>query len=269
MGFFSFGRQKASNSSQQSAETFIDPTQQRYLEHIRREAQRLNAQPMPVEGVAGINLTLANALRNANQAGQMQTSAGAGLIGAGSGQLAGTGMALNYANRALGGTGNIGIDTAIGTGRDISGMTHQIFGAKDSGVDLPTANALAGSATPMQAANNTGINLDDAQQIGNLALQANPAAVADPDFAIPQQTGNLAAQAGIAQNQGFSPANLDSYINNNLVSGQIDAASRDVMRNLREMNYSAIPPPLLIAAIEGRHLNNASTLVQYNAPLTE
>ena len=44
---------------------------------------------------------------------------------------------------------------------------------------------------------------------------------------------NFSPYAG-AQNQGVDPANLGQYINNGVLSDQIDAASRDVGRNLNE-----------------------------------
>ena len=55
MGLFSFGGSKSDSESNSSSSTFVDPNQSPYLQDIYGQAQQLNAQGMPVEGVAGIN----------------------------------------------------------------------------------------------------------------------------------------------------------------------------------------------------------------------
>lgn len=168
---FSFSSKKSKNSSQSNAETFVDPNQQPFLSDIRNQAKNLNAQGMPVEGVANFNPTLQNAMNAANQGGSMQAGAGAGVMAQGSAATAGTGNALNFATGAMGGTAQGGINTAMGAG-----------------------NNYAGGAANVNAANNSGVNM----------------------------------------------GNVGGMINNNVLSGQIDAASRDVMRNLQENQLTGI-----------------------------
>ena len=167
MALFSFGGSKSRSSSQSASNTFVDPSQQPYLSDIRSQAQQLNAQGMPVQGVASFNPALQGYVKTANQGGQMQAGAGAGLMAQGSAATAGTGSAMNFANNAMGGTAQSGIDTAMGAG-----------------------NQYAGGVANMNAATNSGVNMN----------------------------------------------NVNSMINNDILSGQIDAASRDIMRNLTENN---------------------------------
>ena len=111
MGLFSFGGSKSKSSSNSSSNTFVDPDQKPYLSDIRNQARGLNSQGMPVEGVANFNPTLQNAMNMANQGGQMQAGAGAGLMGAGSAQIQGTGQALNFANNAMQGGASQGYNS--------------------------------------------------------------------------------------------------------------------------------------------------------------
>ena len=71
MGLFSFGGSKSKSNSESSSSTFVDPSQQPYLDDIRSQAQQLNSMGMPVEGVAGINSMLGGALGTAYGAGGM------------------------------------------------------------------------------------------------------------------------------------------------------------------------------------------------------
>lgn len=167
MGLFSFGGSSSRSSSNSASNTFVDPTQQPYLSDLRSQAQQLNAQGMPVEGVAGISPNLSATLSSGRQLGNMQMGAGSGLMAQGSAATAGTGSAMNFANNAIGGTAQGGINTAMGAG-----------------------NQYAGGAANMNAATNSGVNMN----------------------------------------------NVNSMINNDILRGQIDAASRDVMRNLTENN---------------------------------
>jgi hypothetical protein len=186
---FSFGGSSSKSSSSSNSNTFIDPNQQPYLDDINQKAQSLNAQGMPVEGVAGINPTLQNSLDTQNQAGQMQTSAGTGLMNVGSAQMSGTTNALNYANNAMGeNTSGQALQTGANFGNQMADNTNQIQGSQGSGVNHSMA--------------------------GNMASNAS--------------------QANTVQNQGFNQSNLNNYINNDVMSGQIDAMSRDVTRNLQE-----------------------------------
>jgi hypothetical protein len=171
MGFFNFGKSKSNSSSQQTSETFVDKNQQPFLTDLYGQAQALNSEGMPVEGVAGINPALQNAMNVANQGGQMQAGAGAGVMAQGAAATTGTGQALNYAGNAMGGNAGAGINTAMGAG-----------------------NSYAGGAANVNAANNGGVNM----------------------------------------------GNVGGMINNNVLNGQIDAASRDVMRNLQENQLTGI-----------------------------
>ena len=164
MGMFSFGGSKSSSDSSSSSSTFVDPNQSPYLQDIYGQAQQLNAQGMPVEGVAGINGMLGGALGTAY-------GVGANMLGGGANASQGTGMALNYAGGAMGGNAQGGINTAMGAGQGMA---------------------------------------------------------------------NMAGMMGAANNQGFNAANAGQYMNNSVLNGQIDAASRDVVRNLQENQLTGI-----------------------------
>ena len=101
MGLFSFGSSKSRSKSSSSSNTFVDPNQQPFRQDLMNQAQRLNAQGMPVEGVAAINPNLAAALQNQYMGGNMQAGAGAGLMGSGSALAGGSSSALNFANQAM------------------------------------------------------------------------------------------------------------------------------------------------------------------------
>lgn len=235
MGLFSFGGSKSKSSSNSNSNTFVDPRQQAYLDDIRSQAQRLNYQGgMPVEGVAGINSGLGNALGLANQAGQMQAGAGAGLMSNGANQMVGTGMALNYAGNAMNRGPNSGIGTAMRTGNRFANMAQGMNAAQGSGVNGQLANQMAGSAAQMNAASSNGLNFGLAQGIGGLAQGASAAGASGYDSTLASGAGGLASMAGVAQNSGFNQGNLSNYINNDVLSGQIDAANRDISRSLRE-----------------------------------
>jgi len=186
---FSFSSSKSKNQSSSNANTYVDRSQQPYLNDIRNQAQALNNQGgMPVEGVAGLNPTQLNAMGMANQGGQMQAGAGADLMAQGSGLTQGSGAAMNFANQAMGGNAGQGIGTALGTGNQYAGGTMNVNAAQGGGADYQMAGRM----------------------------------------------GGLAAQSGMSQNQGINTGNLNSYMNNSVIDGQVDAVSRDITRNLRE-----------------------------------
>jgi|TARA_B100001094_G_scaffold318911_1_gene363045 hypothetical protein len=204
MGLFSFGKSKSKSSSNSASNTFVDPSQQPYLSDIRGQAQQLNNQGMPVEGVAGINPNLANALQNQYMGGNMQAGAGAGLMGSGSALAGGSMSALNFANQAMntGGyspRGGGAIPTAFGAGNAYAGGVAQGDIAQGSGVDMGMAENMANSASTADAAN-----------------------------------------MNAAVNQGFDQSNLSNYINNDVLQGQINAATRDISRNLNENQLTGI-----------------------------
>lgn len=167
----SLGGSSSRSSSSSNARTFVDESQQPYLEDIRSQAQTLNNQGMPVEQVAFQSGDLSALNRNQIDGGNMQAGAGAGVMSQGAAQTAGTNQALGFATNAMGGNAQGGISTAMGAG-----------------------NTMAGNA-----------------RMGNAAVNA-----------------------------GFDPNNVGRYIDNNVLAGQIDAAGRDVMRNLNENTLTGI-----------------------------
>lgn len=165
------GRSKSKSSSSQSARTYVDPSQQPFLQDIRNNARSLYSQGgMPVEGVAGINPMLSRGINNQFYGGGNIAGQANRMMRQGSGLMQGSNNALGFSNNAMASGPASGAGFAIGTGNTYSG-----------GV---------GTMTP--------------------------------------------ASMSAASNQGLNAANLGSYINNDVLQGQIDAASRDVVRNLNE-----------------------------------
>ena len=174
---FSFGGSKNKSSSKSASNTFVDPSQQPYLSDIRGQAQQLNNQGMPVEGVAGINPNLAGALQNQYVGGNMQATGGAGMMGFGSNMMSGGfGGAMNFANQAMGQGPVAGSNFAMNAGNR--------FASGTAGMDAASMNA--------------------------------------------------------ATNAGFNQDNLSNYINNDVLQGQINAATRDISRNLNENQLTGI-----------------------------
>lgn len=173
MGLFDslFGINYSKTKSQDSAETFVDPNQSPFLQDLYSQAQMLNSQGMPVEGVAGLNPMLMNAMMSSFNAGGMQGGSGANLMGFGANAMTGTGNALNFANNAMGSGFSPEVSAAMGTAGMFGGMT---------------------------------------------------------------------GMANAANNRGFNQGNVANYINNDVLNNQIDAASRDVVRNLTEVTRPQI-----------------------------
>ena len=205
---FSFGGSKNKSSSNSSSNTYVDPSQQPYRLDLMRQAQGLNNQGMPVEGVAGINPNLAGALQNQYMGGNMQAGAGAGLMGYGSQLAGGSGAALGFSNRAMAEGPRQGIGTAFGAGNLYSRGAAGGGIAQGSGVNSGMANEMAGNASTM-----------------------NPAAMGSASM--------NAAGMNAATNAGFNQDNLSNYINNDVLQGQINAATRDITRNLNENQLTA------------------------------
>ena len=208
---FSFGFDKSKSKHTSDAKTFIDPSQQPYLQDIYGRAQTLGTAGMPTEGTAEINANLQNALNNQYGAGTAIGGAGTGIMNLGSQLSGGAGQALNFAQGAMQGGPQAGINTALNTGQQFAGMGQLGGTAQGSGVNMPLANRMAGSTST-----------------------AGPAMIGGPNFNLAQGAGNLATQAGTTSNMGLNPADLSRYINNDVLSGQIDAVGRDVRRNLTE-----------------------------------
>ena len=129
---FSFGNSSSSNQSSSNADTFVDPNQSPFLQDIYGQAQQLNAQGMPVEGVAGINGMLGNSLGTAY-------GVGANMVASGANAAQGTNMALNYAGGAMGGNAQGGINTAMGAGQGMANMTSMMGAANNGGFNPANA----------------------------------------------------------------------------------------------------------------------------------
>lgn len=200
MGLFGIGGSKSKSSSNSSAKTFVDPSQAPYLSDIRGQARDLNNRGgMPVEGVAGINPYINNALANRYSGGNMQAGAGAALMGNGSNLARGSGSALRFANTAMMGNPYGGVNAAFGAG-----------------------NRYAGGVRGADTAQGTGVDYDMANRMGDSAATAD------------------AANMNAASNAGFDFNNVSKYMNNDVLQGQIDAASRDITRNLQQSTLPSI-----------------------------
>ena len=230
-----FSSSSAKNQSTSDASTFVDPNQAPYRNDIMRQAQGLNAQGVPVEGVADLNATQQNAMGMANQGGIMQAQTGLGVMQQGAAQTAGTGAALNYAGGAMAGGSQSGINTAMNAGQAYAGNVQGMgSGAQGSGVNHMMAGNMAGNASQMGAASNNGINIGNAQQIGGLAQNSQAASVNGFNSGTATQAGGLAVGSQGTQNNGFNQNNTANYLNNSVINDQIDAVGRDISRNFRE-----------------------------------
>ena len=136
MGLFSFGSKKSSQSSRSSAETFVDPAQQQYLDLVRQMGAKAAVGGFPVEDVSRLNPALLNAMQMGNQGGMQQAQTGTSLMGLGAEQTAGTGMAMNYADRALNQGAGEGIGTSFGAGDYYAGGTQTVNAAQRE-IDAP------------------------------------------------------------------------------------------------------------------------------------
>ena len=201
MPLFSFGGSKSKSSSNSSSNTFVDPTQQPYRRDLMRQAQGLNnSGGMPVEGVAGINDNLRNTLNDQYAGGNMIANAGGAM-----GQF-GNGMA----RQGYGGAMNYA-NRAMGSGP-----------MQGAGFAFGAGNQYASGAQGFDAAQGSGANFGMANNMGNSASTAGPASM------------------NSAVNQGFDQSNLSNYINNDVLNGQIDAATRDITRNLQQNTLPSI-----------------------------
>lgn len=191
---FSFGGSRSRSRSQSEARSFIDPSQQTHLNNIRNQASVLSMGGMPVEGVASINDRLSSGIGAQFQGGGAIAGAGANMMGFGSGMM----------NQGYGAVNNFIQDSA---GTNPSGFVR---GGMDAGQMFAHGGSQANIAQGSGAATGT------AREMANQAF------------------GVTGAQSAGTMNQGFDQNNVANYMNNDVLSGQIDAASRDVMRNLQE-----------------------------------
>ena len=209
MGLFGIGGSKSKSSSKSSANTFVDPNQAPYLQDIRGRAQQLGQNGMPVEGVAAMNPYMNNALGNQYSGGNMQAGAGAALMGSGSNLARGSNSALRFSNQAMMGGPYGGVNAAFGAG-----------------------NQFAGGVQGANAAQGVGVDYDMANRMGNSAATAGAASMGAARMG--------SASMGAASNSGFDINNVSKYINNDVLQGQIDAASRDITRNLQQSTLPGI-----------------------------
>ena len=214
MALFSFGASKSSSDSNSNSSTFVDPNQSPYLQDIYRQGQQLNAQGMPVEGVAGINGMLGGALGTAYGAGGMQAGVGANMMASGANATQGTGMALNYAGGAMGGNAQGGINTAMGAGQGMANMA-----------------GMAG------AANNRGFNANNAGQYMNNSLLNSQIDAASTDVVRNLQENQLtgiASNAAGSGNSGSSRAGVAAGIATRGAGDRIG----DISANMRGQAYN-------------------------------
>ena len=101
-------------------------------------------------------------------------------------------------------------------------------------MNMNLASNMASRGAIAGPAQNTGINTGLADTIGGMTTFADAAQGRGIDTGTAGQATGMTTFADAAQNRGFDQRNVSSYINNDVLQGQIDAASRDIMRNLTE-----------------------------------
>ena len=132
MGLFSFG----SSSSRQSANTFVDPTQQPFRQDIMSQAQNLNAQGLPDTQVASLNQNQMAGLSGQAGLGSQQIGAGQNVMNQGLGLMGGSTSALNFANNALASNQTAyGIGSGVTGGLSAAGNTATANAAVNRGFD--------------------------------------------------------------------------------------------------------------------------------------
>ena len=101
-------------------------------------------------------------------------------------------------------------------------------------MNMNLASNMASRGAVAGPAQNTGINTGLADTIGGMTTFADAAQGRGIDTDTAGQATGMTTFADAAQNRGFDQRNVSSYINNDVLQGQIDAASRDIMRNFTE-----------------------------------
>ena len=96
-------------------------------------------------------------------------------------------------------------------------------------MNMNLASNMASRGAIAGPAQNTGINTGLADTIGGMTTFADAAQGRGIDTDTAGATG-MTTFADAAQNRGFDQRNVSSYINNDVLQGQIDAASRGIMR---------------------------------------
>ncbi|MDC1436992.1 hypothetical protein N8303_07080 [Gammaproteobacteria bacterium] len=151
--------------------------------------------------------------RNLNNNGGMPVE---GVAGLNQTQLNAMGMANQAGQMQAGAGANLmaqgsGLTQGSGAAMNYAGQTMGGNAGQGIGTALGTGNQYAGGTMNVNAAQGGGA-----------------------DYRMAGRMGGMAAQSGMAQNQGINTGNINSYMNNSVIDGQVDAVSRDITRNLRE-----------------------------------
>ena len=239
---FGFGKNKSKSSSTSNASTYVDPTQQPFRRDLMNQAQQLNNQGMPVEGVAGINPNLAGALKNQYMGGNMQAGAGVGLMGSGSALAGGSGSALGYSNNAMMRGPQGGMRAAFGAGNRYSGGAAQGGIAQGGGANFGMANGMGNSASTagpasMNAASNSGFDQGNlSNYINNDVLQGQIDA-STRDITRNLNENQLTGSASNAAASGNSGSSRRAVMDAIATRGANDR-SADIASNMRGNAYN-------------------------------
>lgn len=128
------------------------------------------------------------------------------------------------------------LDYNMGAGQFTAntGMDAATFGANVNTAGLGTALGYAQGAAGSSPFSGVGEALGTAGAFAGMGQQGSAYTGSGFNPGMSAQLAGMGAQTGAAVNQGFNQANLGNYINNEILQGQIDAASRDITRNLQE-----------------------------------
>lgn len=123
--------------------------------------------------------------------------------------------------------------------QDVAGINPTLMNS----LDLSNRSGLGQTGA---GANLMGMGANQTQGTGNALNYANNAMNSNPFGGIGTAigSGNIFSQGAVgataANNSGINMNNVGSYINNDIINGQVDAVSRDVMRNLTEYELPQI-----------------------------
>ena len=241
MALFGIGGSKSKSSSNSSANTYVDRAQAPYLSDVRGQAQNLNNRGMPVEGVANINPRLNAGLSDQYEGGRRFQDAGMNMSTGGFRMAQdGYASAKRYGNDALDEDPETGFNFANNGGIGYAQNAGTAGIAQGGGVNLDMANNMRNNASQAGPSFNFGANVGNARNYGNQAMMGNAASANGFNSDVVNQAGGLASQSAGMSNQGFDMNNVSKYMNNDVLQGQIDAASRDVTRNLNENQLPGI-----------------------------
>lgn len=128
------------------------------------------------------------------------------------------------------------LDYNMGAGQFTAntGMDAAMLGAGVNTAGLGTALGYAQGAAGSSPFSGVGGALGTAGAFAGMGQQGSAYTGSGFNPGMSAQLAGMGAQTGAAVNQGFNQANLGNYINNEILQGQIDAASRDITRNLQE-----------------------------------